>query len=105
VAPITATIVRIGALKQMHYAGASTGMLIGHLECLCFGHVERGQWHRLTQIGRAAACSVLPFSIHTYPKKNAESVIAASKETGLEVNVDKTKYIVTSPDHVAGRRV
>jgi hypothetical protein len=34
-------------------------------------------------------------SIHTI-KKNAEALVAASKETGLEVNVDKTKYMLMS---------
>ena len=34
-------------------------------------------------------------SIHTI-KKNAEALVAASKETRLEVNVDKTKYMPMS---------
>jgi len=34
-------------------------------------------------------------SVHTI-KKNAEALVAASKETGLEVNVDKTKYMPMS---------
>ena len=29
--------------------------------------------------------------------------LPASKETGLELNADKTKYKVMSPDHYAGR--
>jgi hypothetical protein len=29
-------------------------------------------------------------------KKNTEAIIVASKETGLEVNADKTKYMVMS---------
>jgi len=29
-------------------------------------------------------------------KENAEALIVASKEIGLEVNVDKTKYMVVS---------
>jgi len=33
--------------------------------------------------------------MHTQ-KKNAEVSVFASKETGLEVNADKTKYMVTS---------
>jgi len=31
--------------------------------------------------------------VHTI-KKNTETLIVASKETGLEVNADKTKYMV-----------
>ena len=35
-------------------------------------------------------------------KKKAETLIVASKETGLVVNVDKTKYMVMSRDQNAG---
>ena len=31
-------------------------------------------------------------SIHTV-KENAEALVVATKETGLEVNADKTKYV------------
>ena len=41
-------------------------------------------------------------SVHTV-KKNAEALIVATKETGLEVNADKTKYMVMSRDRNAGR--
>jgi len=34
--------------------------------------------------------------------ENAESLIVASKDTGLEVNTDKTKYMVMSRDQNAG---
>jgi hypothetical protein len=40
-------------------------------------------------------------SVHTV-KKNAGALVMASKETGLEVNADKTKYIVKSRDQNAG---
>jgi len=40
--------------------------------------------------------------VHTI-KKNAEALIVASKENGLEVNVDKTKYMVMSRDQNPGR--
>ena len=36
-------------------------------------------------------------------QKNAEGLIVASKETGLEVNSDNTKYMVMSRDQNAGR--
>jgi hypothetical protein len=36
-------------------------------------------------------------------KKNAEALVVASKEIGLEVNADKTKYMVISRDQNAGR--
>jgi len=38
-----------------------------------------------------------------YTIKNAEALIVAIKETGLEVNADKTKYMVMSRDQNAGR--
>jgi len=41
--------------------------------------------------------SILGGSVHTI-KKNAEGLVVPSKETGLEVNVDKTKYMVMSRD-------
>jgi len=40
-------------------------------------------------------------SVHTI-KKNTEALVVASKETGLEVNTDKTKYMVMSQDQDAG---
>jgi hypothetical protein len=36
-------------------------------------------------------------SLHTI-KKNTEALVIASEEIGLEVNADKTKYIVMSRD-------
>jgi len=36
-------------------------------------------------------------------KKNPEAQVVASKETGLEVNADKIKYMVMSRDQNAGR--
>ena len=36
-------------------------------------------------------------------KENTEALVADSKDTGLEVNVDRTKCTVTSPDQNAGR--
>jgi hypothetical protein len=39
--------------------------------------------------------------VHTV-KKNAEALVVATKETGLEVNADKTKYMVMSRDQNVG---
>jgi len=36
-------------------------------------------------------------------KKNTEALVVASKEIGLEVNADKTKYMVMSRDQNVGR--
>jgi hypothetical protein len=48
--------------------------------------------------------NILGGSVHTI-KENAEAVVVASKENGLEVNADKTKYMVMSRDkNVKGSR-
>jgi len=45
---------------------------------------------------------VLEGSIHTI-KENAGALVVASMEIGLDVNADKTKYMVMSRDQNAGR--
>ena len=40
-------------------------------------------------------------SIHTI-KENAEALVVATEEIGLEVNADKTKYMVMSREQTAG---
>jgi hypothetical protein len=44
--------------------------------------------------------NILGGSVHTI-KENAEALILASKKTELEVNADKTKYMVMSRDQNA----
>ena len=46
--------------------------------------------------------NILGGSVHTV-KENAESLVIATKEIGLEVNADKTKYMFMSRDQNAGR--
>jgi hypothetical protein len=46
--------------------------------------------------------NILAGSVHTV-KENAEALVVAIKETGIEVNADKTKYMVMSRDLNAGR--
>ena len=46
--------------------------------------------------------NVLRGSIHTL-RENAEALVAATREIGLEANADKTKYMVMSRDQNAGR--
>jgi len=41
-------------------------------------------------------------SVHSV-KENAEALVVATTETGLEVNADKTKYMIMSRDQNAGR--
>ena len=45
--------------------------------------------------------NILGRSVDTV-KKNAETSVAATKEIGLEVNADKTKYMVMSRGQDAG---
>jgi len=45
--------------------------------------------------------NILGEIIHTL-KENAEALVAATREIGLEVSTDKTKYIVVSRDQNAG---
>ena len=47
------------------------------------------------------AFNILGGSIHTV-KENAEALVVATKEIGLQVNADKTKYIVMSREQTAG---
>ena len=42
------------------------------------------------------------FGVHTI-MENAEALLVASKEIGLEVNANKTKYMVMSRDQNVGR--
>ena len=46
--------------------------------------------------------NILGGGIHTL-KENAEALVAATRESGLEVSADKTKYMVMSRDQNAGQ--
>ena len=46
--------------------------------------------------------NILGGSIHT-TKKNTDTIVVASKETGLEVNADKTTYMVMPWNQNAGQ--
>ena len=46
--------------------------------------------------------NILVGRAHTV-KENAEALVVATKEIGLEVNADKTKYMIMSRDQNAGR--
>ena len=46
--------------------------------------------------------NILGGSMHIV-KENAEALVAAAREIGLEVSADKTKYMVMSRDQNAGR--
>jgi hypothetical protein len=46
--------------------------------------------------------NILGGSVHTV-KENGETLVVAGRVIGLEVNADKTKYMVMSGDQNAGR--
>ena len=46
--------------------------------------------------------NILGGSVHNL-KENGEALVAATREIGLEVSADKTKYMVMSRDQNAGR--
>jgi hypothetical protein len=46
--------------------------------------------------------NILGGSVHAV-RENAEALVVATKEIGLEVNTDKTKYMIMSRDQNAGR--
>jgi hypothetical protein len=46
--------------------------------------------------------NIMGRNVHTI-KENAEALVVARKENGLEVNADKTKYMVMFRDKNAGR--
>jgi hypothetical protein len=46
--------------------------------------------------------NILGGSVHTV-KKSAEALVVATKEIGLEVNANKSKYMIRSRDQNAGR--
>jgi len=50
----------------------------------------------------AVDVNILEAIVHTL-KENSESLVAATREIGLEVSADKTKYIVMSRDQNSGR--
>ena len=50
----------------------------------------------------AGDVTVLVRSIHTI-RKNTDTLLSASKEIGLEVNAEETKYMVMSRDQSTGQ--
>jgi len=78
--------------------------------CIFFFHefslqaVSETQARKLTHqlLAYADDVNILGGSVHTL-KENAEALVAATREIGLEVNSDKTKYMVMSRDQNTGR--
>jgi predicted transcriptional regulator len=59
------------------------------------------KWYNLTMLIYWVSLSAFPFTV---VKGKAEALVVTSKEIGLEVNVNKIKYMVMSRDKNAGRR-
>jgi len=64
------------------------------------GGLKLNDTHQL--LAYADDVNILGGNIHTL-KGNAEYLVAATREIGLEVSADKTKYMVMSRDQNAGR--
>ena len=64
-----------------------------------------GYLKAVAEVGGVLACAddvnILGRSIHMV-KDIAEALVVATKEIGLEVNADKTKYMVMSREQTAG---
>ena len=81
-----------------------------HILCKC-NEAERERYQFLNDkegcTQQVLVCTdnvnILGGSIHTI-KENAVVFVVASKVTGLEVNAAKTRYMVMSLDHTAGRK-
>ena len=58
--------------------------------------------HRLPFTKCKVTSNMLGGSVHTV-RENAEDLVVATKENELEVNADKTKYMIMSRDQNAGR--
>jgi hypothetical protein len=69
-------------------------------------HVNQSSWKlngTYQLLVYADVTNMLLGSVHTSTmKKNADSLVLACKEIGLEVNDNKTKYVVISQDQNAG---
>ena len=63
--------------------------------------IYRVHTHTHQLLAYADDVNILGGSIHTV-KENEEALVAAKREFGLEVSVDKTKYMVMSRDQNAG---
>jgi len=64
--------------------------------------LKKNGTHQLLAYADDVNTSILGGSIHTL-KENVEALVAASREIGLEVSADKTKYMVMSRNQNTGR--
>ena len=64
-----------------------------------YGLKLNGTYHFLVY---AADVNAMGRRAHTI-KKITEALVGASKETGLQINADKTQYMITSRDQIAGQ--
>jgi len=72
---------------------------IGRVQVNQDGLKLNGTHHLLAYVD---GVNILGGSVHTV-KENAEAILVATKEIGLEVNADKTKYMIMSRDYNAER--
>ena len=94
---LSVKILKISILTKIRYSvfihSVSTRHLIPELNHIWnFWHIS---WNIADDV------NILEGSIHTL-KENAEALVAAAREIGLELSADKTKYMVMSRDQNAG---
>ena len=75
-------------------------ILVGRYQSVNQDGMKLNGMHQL--LAYADDVNILGGSAHTV-KENAKALLVAAKEIGLEVNADKTKYMVMYRDRNAGR--
>ena len=79
----------------------SSGELILSMRHLVYVTLCRWPSGMQVEFWLADDVNILGDSVHTV-KENTEALVVVSKETGLDVNADKTTYMVMSRDQNAG---
>jgi hypothetical protein len=80
--------------------GTRQHLVYGTRQHLVYGTRQHLVYGTRQHLVYADGVNILGGSVHSI-KRNAEDLVVASKETGLEVNADKTKYMVMSRDRNA----
>jgi len=98
-------MVRLIKKKRKRKRSIAIALQLSYTVCHLVGSSQQEwreiRWYTLDLV-YADDINMMGGSVSTM-KENRESFVAACKETGLEVNADKTKYMVISRDQNSGR--
>ena len=95
--------VKVNSICAGNYRGSSVWLSTQQVNYWSYILHSSNTWEKMGIWWRSADyVNTLDGSVHTI-QKNKEVSIVASKNTGLEKNADKTKYMVMSRDKKAGR--